>query len=65
MRQLHSPLIILLFVAAVLTLALGHRGDAGVILVVVLVNALIGSFQEGRAERSMAALRRLGAQRVR
>jgi magnesium-transporting ATPase (P-type) len=30
-----------------------------VILAVVLVNALIGSFQEGRAERSMAALRRL------
>jgi magnesium-transporting ATPase (P-type) len=37
------------------------RGDPGV----VLVNALIGSLQEGRAERSMAALRRLSALRVR
>jgi magnesium-transporting ATPase (P-type) len=64
-RQFKSPLIYILFVAAVLAMALGHHGDAMVILVVVLVNALIGSFQEGRAERSMAALRRLSALRVR
>jgi len=64
-RQFKSPLIYILFVAAVLAVALGHHGDAMVILAVVLVNALIGSFQEGRAERSMAALRRLSALRVR
>ncbi|MBN8510880.1 MAG: HAD-IC family P-type ATPase, partial [Burkholderiales bacterium] len=45
--------------------ALGHFGDAAVILAVVLVNALIGSLQEGRAERSMAALRRLSTLQVR
>jgi P-type E1-E2 ATPase len=64
-RQFKSPLIYILFVAAMLAVALGHQGDAMVILTVVLVNALIGSFQEGRAERSMAALRRLAALRVR
>jgi Ca2+-transporting ATPase len=64
-RQFKSPLIYILFVAAVLAVALGHLGDAGVILAVVIVNALIGSFQEGRAERSMAALRRLSALHVR
>ena len=64
-RQFKSPLIYILFVAAVLAVALDHRGDAAVILTVVLVNALIGTFQEGRAERSMAALRRLAALRVR
>jgi magnesium-transporting ATPase (P-type) len=64
-RQFKSPLIYILFVAAVLAVALGHHGDAVVIMAVVLVNALIGSFQEGRAERSMAALRRLSALRVR
>lgn len=64
-RQFRSPLIYILFAAAVLAVALGHHGDAMVILVVVAVNALIGSVQEGRAERSMAALRRLSALRVR
>uniref|UniRef100_UPI0013C2BB54 cation-translocating P-type ATPase n=1 Tax=Azohydromonas sediminis TaxID=2259674 RepID=UPI0013C2BB54 len=58
-RQFKSPLIYLLFVAAALATALGHLGDAGVILLVVVANALIGALQEGRAERSMAALRRL------
>jgi Ca2+-transporting ATPase len=64
-RQFKSPLIYILFIAAVLAIALGHHGDAGVILAVVLVNALIGSFQEGRAERSMAALRQLSTLHVR
>ncbi|WP_119287863.1 cation-translocating P-type ATPase [Azohydromonas sediminis] len=58
-RQFKSPLIYLLFVAAALATVLGHLGDAGVILVVVIANALIGALQEGRAEHSMAALRRL------
>ncbi|MCD0420873.1 HAD-IC family P-type ATPase [Rubrivivax sp. JA1024] len=65
LRQFKSPLIYILFAAAVLAVALGHHGDAGVILAVVVVNALIGSFQEGRAERSMAALRRLSGLHVR
>ncbi|MDF2464649.1 MAG: ATPase, P-type (transporting), superfamily, subfamily [Ramlibacter sp.] len=64
-RQFKSPLIYILFVAAVLAIALGHYGDAAVILGVVLVNALVGAFQEGRAERSMEALRRLAALHVR
>lgn len=64
-QQFKSPLIYILFVAAGMAVALGHQGDALVILAVVLVNAAVGSFQEGRAERSMAALRRLSALRVR
>ncbi|MDP3708453.1 MAG: cation-transporting P-type ATPase, partial [Polaromonas sp.] len=64
-RQFKSPLIYILFVAALLAMALSHYGDAVVILLVVLVNALIGAFQEGRAERSMASLRQLSALRVR
>ena len=64
-RQFRSPLIYILLAAALLAVALGHRGDAAVILAVVIVNALIGALQEGRAERSMAALRRLSALRVR
>jgi Ca2+-transporting ATPase len=57
--QFRSPLIYLLFAAAGVALALGHTSDAAVIFTVVLLNALIGAFQEGRAERSLLALRRL------
>ena len=64
-RQFASPLVGLLLVAAAIAVALGHRTDAAVILVVVLVNALVGALQEGRAERSMAALRRLSEVTVR
>jgi Ca2+-transporting ATPase len=64
-QQLNSPLVYVLFVAAVLAAALEQLADAGVILAVVLVNTIIGCFQEGRAERSVAALRRLSSLRVR
>lgn len=51
LRQFKSPLIYILFIAAALAAGMSHWGDAAVILAVVLVNALIGSYQEGRAER--------------
>jgi Ca2+-transporting ATPase len=57
--QFANPLIYLLFGAATLSLVFGETGDAIVIAVVVLFNAVIGAFQEGRAQRSLAALRRL------
>jgi magnesium-transporting ATPase (P-type) len=64
LRQFKSPLIYILFLAAALAALLGHWGDAAVILSVVLANAIIGAFQEGRAERSMAALGALAALQV-
>jgi magnesium-transporting ATPase (P-type) len=63
--QFRSPLIYLLFAAAAIALALGHVSDALVIFTVVLVNAVIGSLQEGRAERSLEALRQLVSHKAR
>ena len=63
--QFASPLIYILLVAAMISFAMGHASDAVVILVVVLVNAVIGAIQEGRAEHSMAALRKLSSLKVR
>lgn len=63
--QLRSPLIYLLLGAAVIALIIGETSDAIVILVVVLLNAVIGSIQEGRAEKSLESLRKLAAIKAR
>lgn len=63
--QFRSPLIYLLFIAAGIALALGHSQDAAVIFGVVLLNSIVGTIQEGRAERSLAALRKLATQKAR
>ena len=57
--QFKSPLIYLLLGAAVIAAVIAHASDAAVILIVVLLNAVIGTVQEGRAHRSLAALRKL------
>lgn len=55
--QFANALIGFLLVAAVLAAVLGHWVDASVIVLVVLVNALVGVLQEGKAEQAMNALR--------
>jgi len=54
LHQFSSPLIFLLLAAAGAAFFLKDGQDAGVILVVVLLNAVIGSFQEGRALLTLA-----------
>jgi len=50
-------LIYVLIASAIVTAALGHGVDTGVILLVVLANGLIGFLQEGKAEQALAAIR--------
>ena len=56
LRQFAQPLVLVLLLAGLMTLAFKDWVDAGVIFGVVLVNAVIGWVQEGRAEASLRAL---------
>lgn len=59
LAQFHSTLIYALLTAAAAAAWLGHGLDAAVIVAVVLVNAIVGFLQEGKAENALAAIRRL------
>lgn len=59
LAQFHNTLIYALLAAAAAAALLGHGLDAAVIVAVVLVNAIVGFLQEGRAENALAAIRRL------
>jgi calcium-translocating P-type ATPase len=64
LMQFHNVLIYVLMGAAVVTGVLQHWVDTGVILAVVLANAVIGFVQEGKAEAAMAAIRNMLAPRA-
>jgi magnesium-transporting ATPase (P-type) len=55
--QFHNPLIYVLLAAGVVTLLLEDYVDAGVIFGVVVINAVIGFIQEGKAENALDAVR--------
>ncbi|MCI6676525.1 MAG: cation-translocating P-type ATPase [Clostridiales bacterium] len=57
--QLKDPLIFILLVSAVVSILLKEIGDACIILIVVLVNAIVGVVQEGKAQRALDALKEL------
>ena len=59
LAHFHNVLIYVLLGSAVITAALGHVVDTAVILAVVVVNAIIGFIQEGRAEQAMSAIRQM------
>ncbi|QGU04640.1 cation-transporting P-type ATPase [Corynebacterium comes] len=57
LRQFRDPMIYVLIGAAVTTALLGHVVDTIVIAAVVIINALVGFLQEGKAANALAAIR--------
>ena len=60
-NQFRSFLVMLLMVAALFSSFIGHQMDALVIVIIVILNAALGFFQEYKAERALKAMKRLMA----
>ncbi|MGN1147163.1 MAG: cation-translocating P-type ATPase [Lachnospiraceae bacterium] len=58
-EQLNDPLIFILFIAAAISLLLREYSDAAIILAVILVNAVVGLIQEGKAQRALDSLKEM------
>ena len=57
LRQFLSPLMFILLFAAIASLLINQVNDAIVIAIAMLLNVVVGFFQEWKAERAAAALR--------
>src|SRR3990167_6526243 len=58
LRQFQSPLIYILLAASLIVFIMGEEVDGIVIMAVLILNAIIGSIQEGRARNILLALNR-------
>ncbi len=61
LEQFKSFLVILLIVAALVSIALGEVVDATAILAIVVLNAVLGVIQKSKAEQALAALKKMAA----
>lgn len=59
LRQFMNPLIYVLLAAGIISVLFADLTDAVFIFIVILINAVIGTFQETKAERSAAALQQM------
>lgn len=64
LSQLKDMLIYVLLAASIITLVIGEYADAIIILLVVILNAVIGVFQEFKAEKAVEALQKMTTPRA-
>ena len=61
LEQFKNVMIIILLIAAIVSVSIGDIKDAIVILIIVFLNSIIGFVQEYKAEKAMAALKKMSA----
>lgn len=61
LAQFNDFLVIILIVAAVVSAAVGEVQDAIVIIAIVIVNAFLGLYQEGKAEKALESLKKMSS----
>ena len=61
LNQFNNFLIIILIVASIISLFLGEYIDAGAIMAIVILSAVMGVVQESKAEEALAALKKMVA----
>lgn len=59
--QFSDFLVLILIGAAIISIAVGESKDAIVILAIVIVNAFLGIYQEGKAEKALDALKKMAS----
>ena len=63
--QFKDVMVLILIAASVLSGIMGDWVEAGVILAIVFINAILGLVQEGRAEKALAALQKMSSPQAR
>lgn len=59
--QFADFLVLILIAAAIISVFVGERTDAIVIIAIVVLNAFLGVYQEGKAEKSLDALKKMSS----
>jgi len=61
LAQLNNFIVILLIIASIISALLGDWIEAGVIMLIVVLNSMLGVIQESKAEEALAALKKMAA----